>query len=720
MKKLHLILAATSAFALASAGNTGSSSRRVESPADTLMARVFAYAQNNGGHIGHYENTVYTKFHISSHTRNFLLKLLPHSIDPPKGRRRFFGENMTRYSYIGLGILDRKEVAFYSTMSKLRKIPDILHTNLNAMIYEPTIYPGRLLSPFNRRNSRHYKYEIDSVSRESGGGGTALLSFTPKYGNAQLVKGKARVDCATGKVEKVVFDAVYDRILKMNAGFDMGEGGGTASLLPRKARLKMGYRWGGNSVDVDMDSRISCENVTSARHADSLRHLAASDGRGIAAMSQLRGDTASVVRSKEYFDTRRPQPLSPEEDSLYAAAQRERAAAGRRSEAPTLEDILLSRHSVSFNDNATLALPAVFTPSMFQWSGSRGVSVQTRLRFNLNMPDGRYAALSPRVGYSFKQKQLYWNVPLDILLLPSKGMGVQAAVRNGNRIYSSVQAREVREELEKYSDYDSLLNVFDRYDFNYYNDFYTDAALYVEPAAGLKLRAGLAYHDRRLKNWNSVASDNGMKKRYKSVAPHIDLEFTPGLRYASVSGRRIPVRASWPTFRASAEKGMQWRGCNSRYERWEFDATYKITLPALSSVYLRCGGGLFTDRKETYFVDYENFSFHNMPTGWDDDMLGEFQLLDRNWYNESNYYTLLCTAYESPALLMSRAPGISKLVKQERVYLNAVSLHALKIYIECGYGISTSFFDGALFMGAGNASQIELGAKISLRFFDNW
>ena len=116
----------------------------------------------------------------------------------------------------------------------------------------------------------------------------------------------------------------------------------------------------------------------------------------------------------------------------------------------------------------------------------------------------------------------------------------------------------------------------------------------------------------------------------------------------------------------------------------------------------------------------EAFSFQNMPTGWDDDMLGDFQLLDRHWYNESNYYALLCTAYESPMLLLSRVPLISKIIKKERVYLNAVSLHALNAYVEGGYGISSDFFDGAVFFGGGNASGFQFGAKISLRFFDNW
>ena len=727
MKKYLFILSATLFVVFTFAANIPkASAQTLETSADTLMNRVFAYAQNNGGHIGRFENIVYTKFHIDSNVRNFLLKLLPHSIDFPKGKRHIFGESITRYNYLDLGIINRKEIAFYSSMRKLRKIPDILHNNVNALIYEPTIYIDYLLSPFNKKNRSHYKYAIEVVSG-SGTGKKVMLAFTPKYDNTQLVEGTAWIEYETGRVESVIFNAVYDRILHVNVNLRTGKDG-LASLLPQQTYIKLQYKWGGNTVSMSLDSHMYYENLGSTNYTDSLRFIAGRKQYDITELNLIPHDTTGVVRTREYFDNYRPQPLTSWEDSIYSSiplsvknnTTSSPNHAKKKEKTASIEDLLLSSHSVDFNENTTLALPAVITPSMFQWSGSRGVSLQARLRFNVNFPRGQYLKLSPRVGYSFKQKQVYWNVPLNVLIFPSIGMGFEATVRNGNHIYSSLQAREVRKELEKYSDYDSLLNVFNKYNFNYYNDFYTGAAFYIEPVVGLKIHSGLSFHKRNLINWNNVASSNGMKRHYKSIAPYIDLEYTPALYYTRASGRRIPVHTSWPTFRMSYEKGVRWWTCDNRYERWEFDASYKINLKALSSIYIRAGGGLFTDRKEMYFVDYDNFSFQNMPTGWDDDMLGDFQLLDRHWYNESNYYALLCTAYESPMLLLSRVPLISKIIKKERVYLNAVSLHALNAYVEGGYGISSDFFDGAVFFGGGNASGFQFGAKISLRFFDNW
>ena len=110
MKKYLFILSATLFVVFTFAANIPkASAQTLETSADTLMNRVFAYAQNNGGHIGRFENIVYTKFHIDSNVRNFLLKLLPHSIDFPKGKRHIFGESITRYNYLDLGIITGKK-----------------------------------------------------------------------------------------------------------------------------------------------------------------------------------------------------------------------------------------------------------------------------------------------------------------------------------------------------------------------------------------------------------------------------------------------------------------------------------------------------------------------------------------------------------------------------------------------------------------------------------
>ena len=142
MKKYLFILSATLFVVFTFAANIPkASAQTLETSADTLMDRVFTYAQNNGGHIGRFENIVYTKFHIDSNVRNFLLKLLPHSIDFPKGKRHIFGESITV-----AGLLTGKDI--YEQLRD-RDLGDLLLFPENALrsggdIFLDDMSPGQL------------------------------------------------------------------------------------------------------------------------------------------------------------------------------------------------------------------------------------------------------------------------------------------------------------------------------------------------------------------------------------------------------------------------------------------------------------------------------------------------------------------------------------------------------------------------------------------------
>lgn len=357
---------------------------------------------------------------------------------------------------------------------------------------------------------------------------------------------------------------------------------------------------------------------------------------------------------------------------------------------------------------------------MFQWSHQKGVSLQTR--FTAHMPIGteNHLGADIRVGYTFKQRQLYWRVPLTFLFAPELNAKLHVEVGNGNIIYNSEQADAVRKALEGVTQYDSLLHVFDQFDFQYYKDFYVQGNAYFEPLAGLNLTAGIRFHDRTLQNWNALAEASGMAQHIRSVAPHLRAEWTPGTYYYRDQQRRIPLYSHWPTFTIDYERGIKWGKCETEYERWEAGISYQLRLYALRKLYFRLGGGLYTNQNSVYFVDFDNFRDNNMPEGWDDEMSGQFQLLDSRWYNESPYYVRLCTAYESPMLLLSRIKYLSNYIQKEHVYCNLLSVHALQPYAEIGYGLSTHLFNAAAFFSMANGAGFSFGAKFSICLFNNW
>ena len=86
---------------------------------------------------------------------------------------------------------------------------------------------------------------------------------------------------------------------------------------------------------------------------------------------------------------------------------------------------------------------------------------------------------------------------------------------------------------------------------------------------------------------------------------------------------------------------------------------------------MKAGYGIYTSKsQETFFLDFTNFRYENIPGGWDDDWTGEFQLLNSNWYNASKFYSRANITYESPLLILSWVPIVGKYIETERIYSN--------------------------------------------------
>jgi hypothetical protein len=159
---------------------------------------------------------------------------------------------------------------------------------------------------------------------------------------------------------------------------------------------------------------------------------------------------------------------------------------------------------------------------------------------------------------------------------------------------------------------------------------------------------------------------------------------------------------------------------NLKYERWEFDASQKIKLSSLRLLNWRAGAGLYTNRSTDYFVDYVNFHDNNLPTGWDDEWTGQFQLLDSKWYNESNYYLRSHLSFESPLLALGWTPLIGHFVETEMIYASLLSIQHTHLYSEIGYGFTNRYFSTGVFASFLNHRFQNFGCKFTIEIFKRW
>lgn len=445
----------------------------------------------------------------------------------------------------------------------------------------------------------------------------------------------------------------------------------------------------------------------------------------------LRLDTARVVTDPSYFNSFRPQPLKRRDSLLVEHSQLEAQHVTLQTERRTpfqksldrTASILFSSHSFDIGNkkHSNFRIPPLLSLSMLSYSGTRGLAVKTRLlwrHFTSSSSPLPLVTFDPYVGYSFKEKLVYYELPLSFNILPRQNGLLTFSGGGGNRAYSNRQAEAVKERLKGIERYDSLAAVLDSYEFTYYRDNFFKSDFSISPFPGLSVALGLRYHRRTMIDWNKVAAENGILRTLSNIGPRLQLTWTPMEYYYRHGLRRMPLYSCFPTFNLIYEHGYAIGRGESSFERYETDVHYRLHLYAMRSLYFRAGGGFFTRRRLDCFLSYDYFNFNNMPGNWSDELCGEFQLLSSRWFNESSYYARFHGSYESPMLVFSRIPGLSRLVYKERIYLNLLSVRSLPIYAETGYGVSTLFCDTGLFLGIAHDRSLTFGARIVFKLFE--
>lgn len=706
-----------------------SARRRDSINADSVMARVFTFTQRYGLRAAAFRSSVYVRHTLATKRRNIFTRYMPDMLRLERGSHEYFGEQMSQYQFRPPAEVYKKDIASFSTMPYLRQERDGWIGRYSLSIYEPNIFTDRILSPVNRRNRKYYRYRYQ-LCYISKGRRVVCVQVKPRISNTQLVRGTLSIEEQTGRVVAFSLSFSYGWSHIQVVG-EMGRDGQSA-LMPNRILLTSRLRFLGNRIEEAYEAKANYQMEKFTERVEVEKH----NRFDLTRLYQLHTDTTSMRRDKAYFDQHRPFPLQPRQqaiydraasrDSLHANVQpvdsvsREKASGRhvfRMSDAT--ENLLFDSHTLSIAPSTRLKLPAMLTPSMVQWSRSRGMTLQTRLNLHADFTRQRSLEFAPRVGYNFKERQVYWHLPLRLNVLPRHDGCFTLEASGGDHIYNARQADEVRQRLHGITNYDSLTKVFDTYDFSYYRDNRLLATFAFSPVVGLRLSAGWRLHRRNLLQWNEVAAANGMARTLTGFAPRLSVSWTPALyHYRDGNGHAVPLRSKWPTFMVDYERGLSTFNASTSYERIETDVQYTLPLYALRALYFRGGCGFFTRRGPDCFLDYDYFRNNHLFGNWNDELSGQFQLLDARWYNESRHYVRLSAAYESPMMLFSRLRWLTRVVQKERLYINLLNVGTLGYYSEWGYGLSTPIVDVAGFIALAGHSQTGIGVKFVLRLGD--
>ena len=682
---------------------------------DSLVQKVIDYPIQNGTPIDYQESMVYSKFLIRTNCKNISRKFIQLKFKINKGRNLYIGENLSQYVFNKENV-ESKNLASYSTCPSFKDISVIMKEYSNIFLFNERLSTNGALSPFHRKNLHLYKFQLDT-SYIDNSHTIYRIKIEPKYLNSQLISGFFTCE-KNGRVKTFSFVRTHNLFLKIYVNGTLGENLAESSLV-KQIGLNILYNFVDNKIFIQSKSIVNILNRENINQTKGKR------------LFRKKDKGPKTIRNLIFFTYHRPIPLLEIEDSLYrlnSFPSISRQDTSASSHIPNKEnsnvnsdldfDFVEKTFFRSFKFSVgknKMQIPALITPSLFQWSQSKGLAIQTQLKMNHQTGKGITLSISPRLGYNFKQNQFYWRIPIKYYFLPKLNGGIRFSIGNGNRIYNSKQAEEIRSALKGIEHYDSLMQVLKDYHFFYYKDFSSQIHFDLEPQQGLKLTTGIIYHRRTQINPKEEIFDNNYKKKYESLASSSSISWTPMKREKKGAKESIFV---YPTLSILYERGFRLLGCQNNYERWEFDLQHNWSLNTIYDLYSRFSFGFYTKQKEMYFVDYSNFHYQSLPNGTTNDLMGQFQLLDKRWYNESDYYIMFCSALNSPMLLISKNRFFSKLVKTEQVYFNSLMVTALKPYIEIGYGICFPVLDVSFFSGFANKSGLSFGVKVGFSFLD--
>lgn len=651
----------------------------------SAIERIFDKADSVCGLRTDTALNIYTRYDIDIKKRNFILSLLPSMHPIARGERNYFGEKLCRLIMSNGDVESLKFYVSTGNVPRNKDVVSIMKILLMPKLYGETIFSRFLLSPFNRKNSSYYRYKVMRLS-----GGKSVVFFKPRFRNVQLVSGKAVVD-SCGRISETCFNGVLD-IVKFQLVIRMQN---DVIYLPEYSWVKLKLAFAGNRILSDYEVFYGAFE----RMPDGLDNC-----HDEAAMDTLRPVVSERSRLVAF-----PIFKASDDSAKYGTRILETASAATETDKKTAKNqflktagnYLLERLNGKFGENGQGAyrISPIINPLYLGYSNRRGVTYRIKLNGTYAFSTDMSVAATIKLGYSFKLRQLYTSIPVRLNI--NKRLYAETEFGTGNHIASS----EILNQL-KHETYDSVQ--WDRLNLDLFKDMYWKFRVGYAISPKLSVRPGLSYHKREAVD---KADFSLMDKpaEYFSFAPTLQLVFSPW-------------KEKGPVLTCDYERGIKGvMRSDMDYERIEADVSWKASLRRLRVLSARFGYGFYTSRsKGAYFLDYANFKYNSIPDGWDDDWTGEFQLLNKNWYNASKYYFRQNLTYESPLLLLSRIHFIGKFIETERLYGNMLFTDKLHPYVELGYGLTNRLFSVGLFGGVSNKAFSGCGVRLSLELFRDW
>lgn len=672
---------------------------------ESMLQEVFRQTDSIGSVKWYYKGQYYYRGAVSLKKKNAIIVSAHNRRYYMKGGRDLLTEDIGDMAYHSPDILTRKTRRTYSSVPGYGVSHSHIMDFFNITLYSRYLLGDHILSPLHRRNTIYYRYSCDSVR-----GNKVYFSFRKKRRNMQLVDGTFTYDMRNRNVCDMKFSGRYN-FIAFNITLETGKKG-EELYWPRTIRMSFTHWYYGNVFEGNTVYRQQYGTI----RRDYTLPPGGKDGHDITERYALALDTTRIVYDSAYIARHRPLPLDSNEIRLYDNGRNKyggTTADGDTLRAHTTPRWIKQLGTIGeffFNDYAlmttTYSSLRVLSPNI--GFGSKGVSYRQDVEYVHNTVGGRRWSVTPRMTYYFKNSEPAGRLRSELLLQPNHDgrivaeAGMQHITANDNILYFKKEDGTGKETTESLD----------------FTDYYAYIDASRELTNGLNLSVGLATHHRKPKAYVAQhAGELQLQERYRDFIPRMTLTYTPHMDYYRIGKRKITVNSTWPTFMLNYERGIKgFLGSTSQYEKWECAISQSFYMTPVHRLIWKGGGGMFTNKKSADFVQYEYFNSGITAYNWDDDRSGVFQLLDQKYYNNSYHYLRGHIVIESPMLLLGNFS--TRVIRAERIYINALMTEGLVPYMEAGYGLSNALLDISVFASYIKGEAMKTGLKLSLHIFD--
>ena len=708
------ILLAVLLLAAPLSGNCQKKQPYMQSYLDTVVSLVRINAAKINNSRPDYDANIFIKANVDIVEKNFLQKYIPYMSKASKKVDNYYAEFMGVVTSTNPNIYN--QTIFTITPSEKqfieKSIDALISPILRTKVYAPIFY-SNIYSPLAYNSQKYYKFAMDSVW-QSNGHTYYRIKFSPQLNNYMFVEGHFVTTNRNWTIREMKISGEIEFVDFTNH-VTMGEEDTPDEFLPRKIHTQTNSRVLGNHFRGDYTTSLKYNKIEKS-------HFVKSRGRekyNLSLLYNTQTDTIAEITNilMRYRDSVNMQELPSVQEIDSAITARKPTALEKMGR------FFVSNHSVDLKQMGALRLSPLVSPILFNYSSTHGISYTQKLTYTKETQKDQVFKVEPRIGYNFKYKEFYWGLKSSMEYAPRKMSRLTFDAGNGNTINTD----RIMNELRKLT-----FMVFDttRINLTQFRNSYVKIGHQIELFNGFKLATNLAlqnYEDMNNSDLtiiypqsNSVKRAGKIaKKNYISFVPELEFTYTPHQYYYYNGNRKVYLYSRFPTLSFNYAKAIEGVfNSTTKYDKVEFDMHQKVDLSPMHKLYYRVGYGMFFNYTDLFFTEFNNLRKNNLPTGWNEDMGGAFQLLKRHEYNEIDKYLRTNVTYDAPLLLVPTLFKNVKYITKEKLYCNILLVNTMLPYIETGYGLGTHLFNIGLFWGGEINKMNRVGVKLTFEIFN--